>query len=324
MRYRPLGQSGIEASVVAFGAWAIGGWAWGGCDEADAIAAIHRSLDVGATFIDTAPAYGLGCSEEVVGKALAGRRDKAVVATKCGLTWHTDKGTYFFPEEGRPVHRYLGPESIRYELEQSLRRLRTDHVDLYQTHWQDPTTPIAETMGCLLQLKQEGKIRAIGVSNATAEQIEEYRQLGPVDTDQELYSMLDRGIEAELLPYCRENGIAMLAYSPLAQGLLTGKVGPGRRFAEGDWRSEKPRFSRENREKAARMLAEFQPIAERHGLTLAQLALAWTIAQPGLTHALAGARSAAQAEENAAAGDVVLSAEELAAMDRAIVRHGVL
>lgn len=153
MRYRSLGQSGIQASVVAFGAWAIGGWPWGGTDESNAIAAIHKALDLGMNLIDTAPAYGLGLSEEIVGKALQGRRDKAIIATKCGLVWHTDKGTYYFTEYDKPVYRYLGPESIRYEVEQSLKRLRTDYIDLLQTHWQDPTTPIEDTMGELLRLK---------------------------------------------------------------------------------------------------------------------------------------------------------------------------
>jgi methylglyoxal reductase len=175
MRYRRLGRSGIEASVVAFGAWAIGGWWWGGTDDVAAISAIRRALELGIDFIDTAPAYGLGHSEEVVGQAIEGRRDQVILATKCGLVWHTDKGRHFFDQSGKAIHRYLGAGSVRYELEQSLRRLRTDYVDLYQTHWQDPTTPIAETMGTLLELKQEGKIRAIGVCNATVQQMDEYR-----------------------------------------------------------------------------------------------------------------------------------------------------
>ncbi len=321
MQYRPLGQSGIQASVVAFGAWAIGGWPWGGTDEANAVSAIHRALDLGMNLIDTAPAYGLGLSEEIVGKAIAGRRKDAVIATKCGLTWHTDKGAHFFTEYGKPVHRYLGPESIRQEIELSLRRLGTDYIDLYQTHWQDETTPIADTMAELMKLKDEGKIRAIGVSNVKVDHLEEYRKVGPVDSAQQLYSMIDRGIESELLPYCLRNNIAVLAYSPLAQGLLTGKVGPDREFPEGDMRRGSPRFSVENRKRIAAMLEEFRPIAEAHGITLAQLTIAWTIAQPGLTHALAGARNAEQVEENAGAGDVELTAEELGIISDAIARY---
>ncbi len=319
MQMRPLGQSGIEASAIAFGAWAIGGWMWGGADENDAIRAIQAALDNGINFIDTAPAYGLGRSEELIGRALAGRRDRAVIATKCGLVWHTNRGEFFFTQAGKPVHRYLGRESIVYEVEQSLRRLRTDTIDLYQTHWQDNTTPIEETMGALLELKRQGKIRAIGVSNVTAEQLRRYLACGPVDADQERYSALDRGPEAELLPLCRERKVAVLAYSPLANGLLTGKLGPERTFPPGDLRRDSPRFSLENRARIAARLDRLRPVAQRHGASFAQLMLAWTIAQPGITHALAGARNPAQAAENARAGGLELSAEEVAAVSRAFL-----
>jgi methylglyoxal reductase len=320
MRYRPLGQSGIEASVVAFGAWAVGGWFWGGADEHDSIEAIRRALDLGITLIDTAPAYGLGHSEKIVGKAIQGRRDEVVLATKCGLVWDTDKGTHFFDELGKPIHRYLGAESIRYEVEQSLGRLQTDVIDLYQTHWQDATTPIEETMATLLDLKQEGKIRAIGVSNATIEQMDEYRIVGPLDSDQEKYSMLDREIDSEQLPYCEGNNIAVLAYSPLVQGLLTGKMAADWELSKGDMRSQDPRFSVENRKKVLVFLEELRPIADAHAATFAQLAIAWTLAQPGLTHALVGARSPQQAHENATAAAIVLANRELAVIVEALAR----
>ena len=318
MRYRLLGQSGIEASVVAFGAWAVGGWWWGGADDSESIAAIRRALDLGINFIDTAPAYGMGHSEEVVGKAIKGRRDEVVLATKCGLVWHVDSGNHFFHQSGKSVRRYLGAESIRYEVEQSLRRLQADHIDLYQTHWQDSTTPIAETMGTLLELKQEGKIRAIGVSNASVEQMDEYRKAGPLDADQEKYSMLDRRMDETQLPYCERENIAVLAYSPLAQGLLTGKVTADRPLAEGDLRADGPRFSVENRTRILAFLEEIRPVAGAYGATLAQLALAWTLARPGLSHALAGARNPAQVDENAGAGDIELSAPEMAQIDDAL------
>ncbi len=311
MEYRRLGASGIEASVVGLGAWAIGGWMWGGTDERKAVEAIQASLDAAINFIDTAPAYGLGLSETIVGKAISGRRDKVVIATKCGIVWHTEKGTPFLDQNGKTMHRYLGPESIRYELEMSLKRLNTDHIDLYQTHWQDETTPIEETMSTLLDLKREGKIRAIGVSNATVEQIEAYRRVGPVDSGQERYSMLDRGLEDGYLPYARKNNIAVLAYSPLANGLLTGKIGPEREFPPDDLRHNNPRFSVGTRKKVLAMLDRIRPIAEKHRLTLAQLVIAWTVAQPGLTHALVGARDDRQARENAAAGSVTLLREDL-------------
>jgi methylglyoxal reductase len=321
MRHRTLGQSGINASVVGLGTWAIGGWMWGGTDEARAIQAIQASIDEGINLIDTAPAYGLGLSEEIVGKAITGRRDKVVLATKCGLVWHVKRGAWFFDQAGKPVHRYLGDGSIRYEIEQSLKRLHTDVIDLYQTHWQDFTTPIAETMGALLDLKREGKIRAIGVSNATVDQIEEYRRVGPVDSDQERYSLIDRGLEAALVPYCRDNGIAMLAYSPLAHGLLTGKIGPERQFAGDDLRRDDPRFSVENRRRIGAALERVRPIAESHGLTLGQLAIAWTVAQPGVTHALVGARNPEQVRENAQAAQAPLAPEELAEIGRAFEGH---
>jgi methylglyoxal reductase len=318
MEYRPLGASGIEASVVGLGAWAIGGWMWGGTDERRSVEAILASLDAGINFVDTAPAYGMGLSETIVGKAIAGRRDKVFIATKCGIVWHTDKGTPFIDQNGKTMHRYLGPESIRYEVEQSLKRLNIDYIDLYQTHWQDETTPIEETMTTLLDLKREGKIRAIGVSNATVEQIEAYRRVGPLDSGQEKYSMLDRGIESGYLPYALKNNIAVLAYSPLALGLLTGKVGPEREFPADDLRHSNPRFSVETRKQVLAMLDKMRPIAEKHRLTLAQLVIVWTIAQPGLTHALVGARNPQQARENAAAGSVGLSAEELVTLNQIV------
>jgi aryl-alcohol dehydrogenase-like predicted oxidoreductase len=199
-----------------------------------------------------------------------------------------------------------------------LERLKTDRIDLYQTHWQDTTTPFEDTMATLQELKTEGKIRAIGVCNATAAQMEAYQQAGALDTDQEPYSMLDRGIESDQLPHCRKHGMAMLAYSPLARGLLTGKVGPQRQFAPGDHRGEIEMFSVENRRRVLAMLEEILPIADEHEITLTQLVIAWTVHQPGLTHALCGARNIEQARENAAAGDVELSQAEIATIDRAI------
>jgi len=318
MRTRRIGQSSIEASVIGFGTWGIGGWMWGGTDETAAIAAIHAAIDEGISLIDTAPAYGLGLSEELVGRAIQGRRERVVLATKCGLVWHTRRGNYFFTEDDHLVYRYLGAESIRYEVEQSLRRLQTDYIDLYQTHWQDPTTPIEETMSTLLDLKQEGKIRAIGVSNVSVAEVSEYLRFGVVDSAQEKYSMIDRDIEAELLPYCEQHGIAMLSYSSLALGLLTGKIGPDRRFTGDDQRTTDPRYTLENRQRIADMLREITPIAERYALSMAQLVIAWTAHQPGITHVLCGARNPAQAVENARAGNVRLAEADIAAVDQVV------
>ena len=312
----------MQASAIGFGAWAIGGWMWGGADEADAIDAIHASVDAGVNLIDTAPMYGQGQSEEIVGKAIAGRRDKVVVASKAGLVWHSQKGEYFFDyTDGKPIHRLLSPESIRFEIEQSLTRMKINTIDLYQTHWQDSTTPIADTMGELIKLKDEGKILAIGASNVTLADYDAYREAGPLDSLQERYSMLDRKLEDELLPACERDRVAMLAYSPLEQGLLTGKVTPDREFDKGDQRLESPRFSVENRKRVLDMLAEFQPIADAAKITLAQLVIAWTVEQPGLTHALVGARNREQALANAKAGDVYLEADQVAAITTILEKH---
>ena len=332
MRKRILGSSGIEASVVGFGAWALGGWMWGGTDERESIDAIHAALDAGVDLIDTAAIYGFGLSERIVGRAIRDRRDRVVLATKCALVCNPDVGMPRFrstalgadPDGHVVIHVHTHPDSIRREVEASLRRLQTDYIDLYQTHAQDETTPIADTMGALLDLKQQGKIRAIGVSNATASQMEAYCRVGPLDTDQESYSMIDRKIEGDQLPFCRNHGLAMLAYSPLGRGMLTGKFGPDRELAEGDHRRDNPLYSVENRRRVSTLLDTIRPIAQKRGITLPQLVIAWTLHQPGVTHALVGARNRQQAEENAAGGGVLLTDEELGMIDRAIVMLGTL
>jgi len=207
------------------------------------------------------------------------------------------------------IYKYLHPESIRYEIEQSLRRLQTDYIDLYQTHWQDSTTPIEDTMAELTKLKDEGKIRAIGVSNATVEQIKKY---GAIDSDQEKFNMLHRKIgEQGNLDYCHENNIALLAYSPLSQGLLTGKISPERKYNEGDLRRNNPLFTPENINKVNSMLKELEPIAEAHKVSVAQLICGWTFNRKGITHLLCGARNRQQVIENAGAGSFQLSQEDI-------------
>ena len=315
---REIGRSGVKASAVGLGTWAIGGWMWGGTDEAQSIAAIQASIDAGVTLIDTAPAYGLGRSEEIVGKALAGRRDKAVIATKCGLVWHTRKGTHFFDQDGKPVHRYLGRDAIIHEVEESLRRLGTEYIDLYITHWQDATTPVEETVRALEELKQAGKIRAIGASNVSGSELRQYIETGSLDAIQERFSMIDRGIEAELLPLTLANGVSTLSYSSLALGLLSGAIGPDRVFSGDDQRKDNPRFSVANRQKAHEFSEAIRPVAERHGASIAQVVIAWTLAQPGVTFALCGARNPEQALDNARAGTLRLSTEDLGAIDAAL------
>lgn len=318
---REIGSSGIEASVVGLGTWAIGGWMWGGTDEAKSIAAIQASVDAGISLIDTAPAYGQGVAEEIVGKALEGRRDKVVLATKCGLVWHTQKGNHFFDYDGKPVHRYLGKDAIIYEVEQSLKRLKTDYIDHYITHWQDPTTPIDETMEALEMLKSQGKIRSIGASNTSVAEIEAYIAAGALDAVQEEYSMVKRDLEAEIVPLCLLNKVSVLSYSSLALGLLSGKMGPDRVFTGDDQRKDNPRFSLENRAKIAKLMDDIAPVAEAHGATKAQTIIAWTLHQPGITFSLCGARDVGQAEENAAAARIRLSDDDLSTIDSAAQTH---
>lgn len=336
MKTRPLGQSGIEASVVAFGAWAIGEWTWGKADEGESIRAIHAFLDAGGNLIDTAPIYGFGRSEEIVGKAIADRRDRVVLATKCAMRsdltdkqlqravkkFSTTEQMYDRPGEESDksfdIYIYNGADGIREEIERSLKRLKTDVIDLYQTHWQDDATPIEERMGALEALKKEGKIRAIGVSNASPEQIDTYRRFGQVDSDQEKYSMLDREMEKTNLPKCAEENIAFLAYSPMSQGLLTGKIDPDREYPEGDQRRHKDRFKPENVRKVRAMLEPMQAISGRHDVSLAQLTMAWTLAQRGCSHVLCGARKAQQSIDNAGAGAVELNKDELAQITDAV------
>lgn len=321
MLTREIGRSGIEASAIGLGTWAIGGWMWGGTDEAKSIKAIQASIDEGISLIDTAPAYGQGVAEEIVGKALKGRRDKVVLATKCGLVWHTQKGNHFFDYDSRPVHRYLGKDAIIYEVEQSLRRLGTDVIDHYITHWQDPTTPIEETMEALELLKTRGKIRSIGASNTTTDDVRAYLAAGQLDAVQEEYSMIKRDLDAEMAPLCVEEGVSILSYSSLALGLLSGKIGPDRFFEGDDQRKDNPRFSLANREKVARLMQAIQAVADAHGATCAQTVIAWTVQQPGITFSLCGARDAGQAAENAKAGHIRLSPEDLAIIDAAAAKN---
>jgi methylglyoxal reductase len=295
---------------------------WGGTKKNDPEGAIHAAIDHGINLIDTAPMYGYGHSEELVGAVLKGIRDKVVLATKCGMVWYKKEGDKFFDAsetgeaEGEADKKYevyinLRPAMIRYEIEQSLRRLQTDRIDLYQTHWQDSTTRTEDVMAELLSLKQEGKIRAIGCSNATIEQMERYQSVGQLDTDQEQYSMLQRQHEADNLPYCHDNQIAFLAYSPMALGILSGKIGPNHQFGEGDVRRNNPWYQKGNRPKVDALLDVIQSVAESKSLTIAQTVIAWTLQQKGCSHALVGARNREQAIANAKAGQVELSEDEI-------------
>jgi aryl-alcohol dehydrogenase-like predicted oxidoreductase len=317
MEYRQLGESGLSASAITFGAWAIGGWMWGGTERKDAVAAIRASYDEGVTSIDTAAVYGQGLSEEIVGEALQGLpRDKVQIMTKFGMRWDETKGEFAFKSQDNDctpldIYKYAGKEGILKECENSLRRLRTDHIDLYQIHWPDSSTPIEETMETLAGLIKAGKIRAAGVSNYNVGQMKTAEKVLKLASNQVPFSMVNRGIEKELVPYCIQHKKAILAYSPLQRGLLTGKIRPGHRFGEGDNRGESRFYQPESVTLVNAFLDELRPLAAAKNATLSQLVIRWTLERPGITIALVGARNAGQAVENARAIEVRLSGEEI-------------
>lgn len=317
MNYRKLGETALNLSEITFGAWAAGGWMWGGNERSDAIEAIKASYDLGVTSIDTAPIYGMGVSEEIVGEAIKDiPRDKVQILTKYGMRWDLPKGDFMASSKDNngkdiDIYKYAGKESIIEECENSLRRLGTDYIDLYQIHWPDSTTPIAESMEAVSTLIEQGKVRYGGVCNYNVAQMKEAERVLDIASNQVPYSMVKRGIEAEVVPHCIESHKGILAYSPLERGLLTGKMKPGHQFAKGDHRSRIYFYNDDNLKKTGEFLDQLRPLAEEKGASLSQIVLRWTLEQPGITIALVGARNAQQATQNAQASDINLSAEEL-------------
>jgi len=321
MELRRLGKSELSISPIVFGAWAIGGWMWGGSDEKAAIEAIHASIDAGINTIDTAAVYGMGASEEIVAKAIKGKRDKVILATKGGRNWNTDTGSMPFETtdpagKNVTVRSNSRPQELKKECEQSLRRLGVEVIDLYQIHWPDLTFPIEEAVAGLEQLKKEGKIRAAGVSNYNFEQLKAASEAASIDSLQPPYSLLQRDIETEIVPFCRKEQIGIICYSPMERGLLTGAVSASRVFPASDHRSTHRFFTSENRRHVLSALEEIKPIADRHKASFAQIVIRWTIDQPGITAAIVGARDAQQAKENARAMAVRLTDEEKSQMSR--------
>ncbi|MCJ7447357.1 MAG: aldo/keto reductase [Bacteroidales bacterium] len=316
METRKLGQSDLEVSVLAFGAWAIDGWMWGGADANDAIKAIETAIDNGMTTIDTASVYGFGLSEELVGKAIRGKREKVQILTKFGMAWGSKDGDFFFASKDNSgndinIYRHASKKKVLQDCDDSLRRLRIDYIDLFQIHWPDPLTPVSETMEALDILIGKGKVRAGGVCNYSLELMNEAEKVLSIASNQVPYSMVKRDIEKDIVPHCAHKNIGILAYSPLQRGLLSGRIKPGHKFNDGDTRPDTPYYKEPNLSNILQFLDDIRPLAENHNATLAQVVLNWTMQQPGITCALAGARNPAQVLENIGAVSFRLTDEEI-------------
>ncbi|MDA6069913.1 aldo/keto reductase [Flavobacterium sp. AC] len=324
MEYRKLGNTELELSTITYGAFAIGGNMWGGNEKKDSIDSIHASIDHGVTTIDTAPFYGFGLSEEMIGEALKTKdRSKVQLLTKFGLVWdgsNNGKGEFFFDADDNgkqiPVYKYASKSSIIKEVENSLRRLQTDYIDLLQIHWPDATTPIHETMETLETLIQQGKIRAAGVSNYSLSQLQEAQKTIRLASNQVPYSMLNRGIESDLVPYTTTENIGIIAYSPMERGLLTGKYFTDSKLKDNDHRNGY--FGQFDLQKVKTLVEELSSLANAKHISISQLVLRWTTLQKGITIVLAGARNAEQAISNAKTMDFDLSISELDFINQAI------
>ena len=294
---RQLGHDGPMLTEIGLGTWAIGGpwqWGWGPQDDQESIRTIHKALDLGINWIDTAPVYGLGHAEEIVGKAVRGVRENVFIATKCGLVWD---------DRGR-VRNNNRPESIRRECEASLKRLNVEVIDLYQIHWPDPNTPVEDSWGEMVRLQEEGKVRYIGVSNFSVELLEKCEAIHHVNSLQPPYSLVHRvlhpEVEKEILPWCEQHGVGVVAYSPLQNGLLTGKFSRERveNLPQDDWRRRSEFFREPVLSKVLELVDRLKPLAEKEGRTLTELAIAWVLRNSAVTSAIVGARRPDQVVEN--------------------------
>jgi aryl-alcohol dehydrogenase-like predicted oxidoreductase len=287
-----FGKTDLQITPIGFGAWAIGGgnweYAWGAQDDQESISAIHKALDLGINWIDTAPVYGLGHSEEVVAQALKGMAEKPLIFTKCSLVWN----------ENREISSVLKADSVRQEIEDSLRRLQIERIDLYQIHWPDPEADIEEGWKVLAELKAAGKVAHIGVSNFNVAQMERIKQYAPIETLQPPYSLVAPSVEAEILPYAKREDIGVIVYSPMYSGLLTGKMTRERiaAFPEDDWRKRDGEFLEPRLSRNLDLQALLVEIGAKHNTSAASVAIAWTLLNPAVTAAIVGARSASQVE----------------------------
>ncbi len=308
LRYTQFGETDLEVSKIAFGTWQFGG-EWGSTDEQELEGAIRKALNLGINFFDTAQGYGFGAAEQVLGKALGPelkeRRESVALATKGGLRMDESEG----------LVRDSSPQWLRQGVEDSLRYLGTDYIDLYQIHWPDPDTPFSETAGALEEMVTEGKIRYVGASNFDAEQMSEFERTRKLDGLQPPYHLFRREIERDILPYCERNGVGVLVYGPLAHGLLSGKMSQDTQLDEDDWRAGSPLFQGENFRRNLEKVDELKQFAAERGLTVAQVAVAWTLANPAVDVAIVGGRRPDHIEGTAPAGEVELSDENLSRID---------
>ncbi|MFZ0584233.1 MAG: aldo/keto reductase [Candidatus Acidiferrales bacterium] len=314
MEYKTIARTQMNVSRIAQGTWAIGGWMWGGTDERESIRTIHAALDKGINLIDTAPVYGFGVSEEIVGKAIEerGNRDKVFIATKVGLEWHNGS-----------VTRNSSPERIRKEIRDSLRRLRTDYIDIYQVHWPDLAVPIEDAARTMQALFREGLIRAIGVSNYSPEQMNRFMSVSELHTVQPPYNLFERQIERDVLPYVREKNLSAFAYGPLCRGLLTGTMRPDTKFTGDDLRLSDPKFQSPRFAQYLNAVRQLDELAQkRYGKHVMDLAVRWVLDQPGITSALWGARHPEELDAVAGTLDWKLDADTLAAIDQ-ILRQAI-
>ncbi|MDB4690170.1 aldo/keto reductase [Verrucomicrobia bacterium] len=313
MKIRKLGYSDLHLTPIGLGTWAMGGgdwkFGWGDQDDAASIASVHEALDAGVNWIDTAAIYGHGHAERVVGKAIQDRRDDVLIATKCGRVWEG---------ESREIGKSLRRESVHREVDISLQRLGIDCIDLYQIHWPEPDEEIEEGWGALAELVEAGKIRYAGVSNFNMEQLKRIQPIHPVTSLQPPYSMLRREVEEEILPYCRENQIGIVAYSPMQAGLLTGRFSKERvqNLPANDWRKANPFFTSPQLEANLSIIEQLRPVAAQMEITLPQLALAWVLRRSEMTAAIAGARRPEQILETVKAGEIVIPDELLLKIER--------
>jgi aryl-alcohol dehydrogenase-like predicted oxidoreductase len=308
MKTRKLGYSQLHLTTIGLGTWAMGGgdwkFGWGPQDDMASVEAIHSALDLGINWLDTAAIYGHGHAEEVVGRAIKGIRNEVIIATKCGRVWEGDS---------REIGKSLRADSIRREVEDSLRRLGIETIDLYQIHWPEPDEEIEEGWAAMAQLVKEGKVRYVGVSNFSLDQLKRAQRIHPITSLQPPYSMFRREIEEEIMAYCGTNQIGIIAYSPMQAGLLTGKFTKERAsgLPDSDWRSKHPFFMEPQLSVNLQAIEQLKEIANKKNVTLSQLSLAWVLRNKEVTSAIVGARNPEQIEETAKAGYMSLSKEEM-------------